>query len=117
MSDDLAAYRAAAVLDAGDPIGAARELEPLLADDSTRSLCSSWPAGHTSARLSSVGPRRRSDVSWRATPAMRTPASRSAARSNANVAATRQRPATASPRDGSQGRLLAALERVSSPRR
>ena len=36
MSDDLAAYRAAAVLyDAGDPIGAARELEPLLADDST----------------------------------------------------------------------------------
>jgi Flp pilus assembly protein TadD len=35
MSDDLAAYRAAAVLyDAGDAVGAARELEPLLADDS-----------------------------------------------------------------------------------
>ncbi len=34
MTDDLAAYRAAAVLyDAGDAIGAARELEPLLADD------------------------------------------------------------------------------------
>ena len=35
MSDDLAAYRAAAVLyDAGDAVGAARELEPLLAGDS-----------------------------------------------------------------------------------
>lgn len=36
MTDDLAAYRAAAVLyDAGDPFGAARELEPLMAGDST----------------------------------------------------------------------------------
>ncbi len=36
MSDDLAAYRAAAVLyDAGDAVGAARELEPLLVGDST----------------------------------------------------------------------------------
>lgn len=34
MTDHLAAYRAAAVLyDAGDPIGAVRELEPLLTDD------------------------------------------------------------------------------------
>lgn len=33
MTDALAAYRAAAVLyDAGDPLGAARELEPLLAE-------------------------------------------------------------------------------------
>ncbi len=36
MSDDLAAYRAAAVLyEAGDAVGAARELEPLLVGDST----------------------------------------------------------------------------------
>ena len=36
MTDDLAAYRAAGVLyDAGDAIGAARELEALLADDAT----------------------------------------------------------------------------------
>lgn len=36
MSDDLAAYRAAVVLyEAGDAAGAARELEPLLAGDST----------------------------------------------------------------------------------
>ena len=35
MTDDLAAYRAAAVLyDAGDALGAARELEPLLSRDS-----------------------------------------------------------------------------------
>lgn len=34
MTDQLAAYRAAAVLyDAGDPIGAARELEPLLDEE------------------------------------------------------------------------------------
>ncbi|MGH8776682.1 MAG: tetratricopeptide repeat protein [Jiangellaceae bacterium] len=34
MTDDLAAYRAAAVLyAAGDAVGAARELEPLVADD------------------------------------------------------------------------------------
>jgi Flp pilus assembly protein TadD len=34
MTDQLAAYRAAAVLyDAGDPVGAARELEPLLDED------------------------------------------------------------------------------------
>jgi Flp pilus assembly protein TadD len=34
MTDQLAAYRAAAVLyDAGDPTGAARELEPLLDED------------------------------------------------------------------------------------
>lgn len=34
MTDQLAAYRAAAVLyDAGDPLGAARELEPLLDQD------------------------------------------------------------------------------------
>lgn len=34
MTDQLAAYRAATVLyEAGDPIGAARELEPLLDDD------------------------------------------------------------------------------------
>lgn len=34
MSDDLAAYRAAAVLyEAGDAVGAARELEPLMAGD------------------------------------------------------------------------------------
>lgn len=33
MTDRLAAYRAAAVLyDAGDPVGAVRELEPLLVD-------------------------------------------------------------------------------------
>jgi len=36
MPDDLAAYRAAAVLyEAGDAAGAARELEPLLAGDAT----------------------------------------------------------------------------------
>ena len=36
MSDDLAAYRAAAVLyDAGDAVGAARELEPLLVGEAT----------------------------------------------------------------------------------
>jgi Flp pilus assembly protein TadD len=36
LSDDLAAYRAAAVLyEAGDPVGAARELEPLMAADPT----------------------------------------------------------------------------------
>lgn len=34
MTDQLAAYRAAAVLyDAGDAVGAARELEPILADE------------------------------------------------------------------------------------
>ena len=34
MTDDLAAYRAAAVLyEAGDPVGAARELAPLLAGE------------------------------------------------------------------------------------
>jgi Flp pilus assembly protein TadD len=34
MSDDLAAYRAANVLyEAGDAVGAARELEPLMADE------------------------------------------------------------------------------------
>jgi Flp pilus assembly protein TadD len=34
VTDDLAAYRAAAVLyDAGDAVGAARELEPLVADE------------------------------------------------------------------------------------
>jgi Flp pilus assembly protein TadD len=36
MSDDLAAYRAAAVLyEAGDPVGAARELEPLMNGQAT----------------------------------------------------------------------------------